>query len=189
MMCPLGPFPTYLVLLVSQGEVLIIHLHQELLHSPLQSAVGQLEVSSVPRKAREKGRGAPGEDSSGSPGASLLSLSWPPPNCRPLSSACQTQGPQQWLGDCSQTGWARWEGKGAAEGVRLMFPHCLARTGASSALGKDAAAVEGEADGCSYRPSKWPFQLQTCLPAEHCWLFFQFNLILFNWPIPKTLCV
>lgn len=42
-------FPLYLILLVSQGQVFIIHLHHEFLHFPFKPAVTQLEIRPIPR--------------------------------------------------------------------------------------------------------------------------------------------
>lgn len=44
----------HLVLLISQRQVLVIHLHHQLLHLPLQPAVAQLEAGPVPGRAEQK---------------------------------------------------------------------------------------------------------------------------------------
>lgn len=44
----------HLVLLISQRQVLIVHLHHQLLHLPLQPAVAQLEAGPVPGRAEQK---------------------------------------------------------------------------------------------------------------------------------------
>lgn len=46
----LGMRVPHLVLLISQGQVLIVHLHHQLLHLPLQPSVAELEAGPLPGK-------------------------------------------------------------------------------------------------------------------------------------------